>query len=59
VVTGGAFSVRVVPMMGLCMMVTGAAALLGPTAWGDAFMAFGFGGLQIGFGLLIARRYGG
>ncbi|HXQ96986.1 MAG TPA: hypothetical protein VN774_00980 [Candidatus Limnocylindrales bacterium] len=59
VVTGGAFSVRVVPMMGLCMMVTGAVALLGPTAWGDAFMAFGFGGLQIGFGLLIARRYGG
>ncbi len=59
VVTGGAFSVRVVPLMGLCIMVTGAAALLGPAAWGDAFMAFGFGGLQIGFGLLIARRYGG
>jgi len=59
VVTGGAFSVKVVPLMGLCMMVTGAAALLGPTAWGDAFMAVGFGGLQIGFGLLIARRYGG
>lgn len=59
VVTGGAFSVRVVPLMGLCMMVAGGAALLGPAAWGDIFMAIGFGGLQIVFGLWIARYHGG
>ena len=59
VVTGGAFSVRVVPVMGLCLMVTGAAAIVAPAAWGDIFMAVGFGGLQIVFGAIIAHRHGG
>ncbi len=59
IVTGGAFSVRVVPVMGLCLMSLGAVALFVPAAWGDAFMAAGFGLLQIGFGLWIARRHGG
>jgi hypothetical protein len=59
VVTGGAFSVRVVPVMGLCLMVLGAAALFAPPAWGDAFMAAGFGILQILFGAWIAKYYGG
>ncbi len=59
IVTGGAFSVRIVPGMGLCLMAFGAAALLSPAAWGDAFMAAGFGFLQIGFGIWIARHYGG
>lgn len=59
VVTGGAFSVRVVPVMGALMMACGAAAFATPRAMGNLWMAAGFGGLHILFGLIIARRYGG
>ncbi len=59
IVAGGAFSVRVVPFMGLCFLSLGACALFSPAAWGDAWLAAGFGGVQIVFGGLIARNYGG
>lgn len=59
VVTGGAFSVRTVPVMGLGFMAAGAAALFAPAAWGDVMMAAGFGGLHIFFGAVIAWRHGG
>jgi hypothetical protein len=59
IVTGGAFSVRAVPIMGLCLMALGGAALFAPAAWGNLFMAAGFGLVQVAFGLWIALRYGG
>ena len=59
VVTGGMYSVGIVPVMGLCFMFIGAVALFCPQGWGNYFLATGFGGLHIIFGIIIARRHGG
>jgi hypothetical protein len=59
VIAAGTFSVRAVPLMGIGFMWLGTLALATPAAWADAWMAAGFGGLHIGFGLWIARRHGG
>ncbi|MBZ5630516.1 MAG: hypothetical protein LAO06_16785 [Acidobacteriia bacterium] len=59
VVSGGAFSVRIVPAMGSCFMILGGLALLAPGAWENWFMLAGFCGLHAVFGYLIARRHGG
>ncbi|MCS7314653.1 MAG: hypothetical protein RMI94_06510 [Bryobacterales bacterium] len=59
IVTGGAFSIRVVPFLGLCFMALGTLTLFLPPSWGCPMMAAGFGGLHLVFGTLIVRRYGG
>ena len=57
--TGGAMSVGIIPVLGVLFMGLGAAACAAPAEWGHLFMAAGFGGLHIAFGLVIARKYGG
>ena len=59
VVTGGAFSVRVVPVMGWIFIALGAIAFALPASYGNYLMAASFGLTHIVFGLIIARRYGG
>ena len=50
---------EVVPVMGISFMAIGAVALFAPAAWGNGFLAAGFGGLHIAFGILITVKYGG
>jgi hypothetical protein len=59
VVTGGSFSVRVVPLMGYAFMVLGCVALASPLGWAWLLLGAGFGGLHIVFGYEIARKHGG
>ena len=59
VVAGGAFSIRIVPVMGILFMMLGTAAFFSPGSWGDLLMAAGFGGLHLVFGAIIARHHGG
>lgn len=59
VTAGGAFSVRPVPAMGAAFMALGAACFVLAPGAQLYFLAAGFGGLHLLFGLLIARRHGG
>lgn len=59
VVSGGAYSVKAVPIMGWFFVLLGALAVFIPISYGNWLMGAGFGGLHIIFGLIIARKYGG
>jgi hypothetical protein len=58
-ISSGAYSIPVVPVMGVCFMVLGVVACFVPPAAGNALLGVGFGGVHVGFGVVIARRYGG
>ena len=59
VVTGGAYSVRIVPIVGWIFIALGAVAAFAPASAGNLLLALGFGVLHVVFGLIVARRYGG
>jgi len=59
VLTGGIFSVPVVRAIGMCFMALGIAAIVTPSEWRNVWLAIGFGGLHVGFGIYIARYHGG
>lgn len=58
-VSSGAFSLRVIPVMGSCFMLFGIAAALAPLPVANLLLGAAFGGLHIAFGFVIARNYGG
>jgi hypothetical protein len=59
VTSGGAFSVRIIPLLGALFIAAGAVTLFLPVGLGDLMMALSFGGLHIAFGAVVARKYGG
>jgi len=59
VVSGGAFSVRAVPVLGTVLLTLGAAALFLPAGTHLWLLGLGFGPLQLAFGYFIARYHGG
>jgi hypothetical protein len=59
VTSGGAFSVGLIPAMGVSFMVLGAAAALTPAHLANVWLAVGFGLVHVVFGAWIARRHGG
>ena len=58
-VAAGAWSVRVVPVIGTAFMVLGAVGLVLPLPWGNWLLIGGFGGLHVAFGLIVGRKHGG
>ncbi len=59
VMQAGAFSVRIVPVMGMVFVALGVIALACNWTWANVTLAAGFGLAHIGFGYFIARRHGG
>lgn len=59
VLTGGMLSVAPMRVLGLCFMGLGIVALVTPPSWGNVWLGVGFGALQVGFGVYIARHHGG
>lgn len=59
VVSGGAFSVRVVPVMGTVLVALGAVTLFVPDSAHRWMLGIGFGATQLVFGYIIARYHGG
>jgi hypothetical protein len=59
VLTGGAFSVAPVRVIGGLFMLLGLASVVTPPAWGNVWLGAGFGFLHVASGVYIARHHGG
>ena len=58
-IAAGAWSVKVVPVIGAIFMVLGAVGLLLPLPWSNWLLIAGFGGLHVAFGVIVGRKHGG
>ena len=59
ITAGGAASIPLLAWLGGAFIACGAGAAFTPIWWADAWLGAGFGGLQILFGIVIARKHGG
>ena len=59
VLTGGAFSVAPVRVIGGLFMLLGLVSVVTPPEWGNVWLGVGFGFLHVGSGIYIARHHGG
>ena len=59
VLAGSTASVPVLGWLGAAFMALGVGAMLTGSEWRDLWLGAGFGGLQIAFGIIIARNHGG
>jgi hypothetical protein len=56
---GSASSIPLLAWIGGAFMTLGVAAAVTGAAWRDVWLGAGFGGLQVIFGVMIARKHGG
>lgn len=59
ILAGSTASIPVLAWLGAAFMMLGAAAAVVDGAWRDVWLGAGFGGLQMIFGFIIARKHGG
>jgi hypothetical protein len=59
ILAGSTSSVPLLAWLGAAFMALGAGAAAAGGAWRDVWLGVGFGGLQMLFGLVIARKHGG
>jgi hypothetical protein len=59
IVAGASTSIPILTALGVAIMSLGFVAAMLPAWWGTVCLAAGFGGLQIIFGFIIARKHGG
>lgn len=59
VISGGAFSVRAVPLLGIAFVLLGAIALFASSLMHPWLLGAGFGGAHLLFGMYVMRYHGG
>lgn len=59
ILAGATASIPVLTWLGAEFMLLGCGAVLTGGRWADVWLGAGFGGLQIVFGIIIARKHGG